>query len=93
MAHFLDCAIARIIAFCLIGIGIPVFVTLLFLPAWYGRYAKNCKMLFGSVPARTAWILQECPSFLIPFVSLFFHGDQLKSNYVNVVCLAFYMFH
>lgn len=93
MVSFLDCSVATTICFVLIGIGIPVFLILLFLPAWYGRYADTHKHYFGSIPAKVAWILQECPSFLVPFVSILLHLEEAKAHYVSVICLAFYMFH
>ena len=74
---FLDCSIARIIAYCLIGVGVPIFLILLFLPAWYGRYTSNIHYYFGSLPAKVAWILQECPSFLIPFICITFPAQLI----------------
>ena len=90
---FLDCNIARIVALCLIGIGVPVFLILLFLPAWYGRYTSNIHYYFGSLPAKVAWILQECPSFLIPFICMLCNLNLVQSHWVNIICLCFYLFH
>ena len=93
MVSLLDCSVATTVCIVLIGMGIPVCIILLFLPAWYGRYASTHKHYFGSIPAKVAWILQECPSFLIPFLWILIYPAEAKTNYVNVICLAFYMFH
>lgn len=90
---FIDCRIAGIIALCLIGFGIPIFIILLFLPAWYGRYTATIHYRLGSLPAKAAWLLQECPSFIIPFVYLLYNIHDIKIFWVNGICLCFYLFH
>lgn len=90
---FIDCTVARIIALCLIGFGIPIFIILLFLPAWYGRYTATIHYRLGSLSAKAAWLLQECPSFIIPFVYLLCNIKNIKVFWVNGICLCFYLFH
>lgn len=88
-----DCEIAKKTAYGMIIVGIPIFFILLFVPAWYGRYGNRVNLRLGSIPAKIAWILQECPSFLIPALYLLFKHDTIKSNWVNALCLCFYLFH
>ena len=38
-------------------------------------------------------MLQECPSFIIPFVFLLMNLRTVKENIPSVVCLCFYLFH
>ena len=89
----LDCRLARFIAICLLVISLPILLILIFLPAWYGRYTQNYKYYLGSLSARAAWILQECPSFIIPCAFLLFNLGTVKENIPTIVCLLFYLFH
>ena len=88
-----DCSTAQAVSLGLIIVGIPVCIILLFIPAWYGRYGDRKRMYLGSLPAKVAWILQECPSFLIPFIYLMMNLSVVKDHWVNIVCLAFFLFH
>lgn len=89
----LDCGLARFVAYCLLAVSVPIVLILIFLPAWYGRYTQNYKYYLGSLSARSAWMLQECPSFIIPFVFLLINLRTVKENIPSVVCLCFYLFH
>lgn len=59
--HWLDIA-----AWAIILLGVVSFVSAFFLTTPYGRYSRYQVWGFG-VNARLAWLVQECPSFLIPF--------------------------
>lgn len=72
-----DCSTAQTVSLGLIIAGIPVGIILLFIPAWYGRYGDRKRMYLGSLPAKVAWMLQECP-----FVSysLYLSCDEFVCN-------------
>ena len=88
-----DCEAARKVAYGMIIVGIPIFFILVFVPAWYGRYGNQVGMKLGSIPAKAAWILQECPSFFIPTLYLLTKLNTIRENWINVLCLCFYLFH
>lgn len=59
----------------------------------YGRYTRGG---YGfSMNARLAWLLQECPSFLVPvFVAGYLGGDQITGTLnPNVVLLSMFLLH
>lgn len=44
-----------------------IFLLLAFQKSPYGRYAKQASPWWGpNIPSRTAWLIQEIPSFLWP---------------------------
>jgi hypothetical protein len=46
----------------------------------YGRYSHEAGSLYGPpVPARLAWMLQECPSVFVPLICMFFGTTIPKS--------------
>ena len=80
----------------MITIGVIVFILEAFvgMRAKYGRY--NLKG-FG-LKASLAWLLQESPSFLIPFGLLLYRGPQtsfsnLSQINTNFILLCFFLIH
>jgi len=56
-----------------LGLAVPTFLSLLFVPAPYGRYARGG---FGpTVPARLGWVLMESPASLF-FAAVYFSGPH-----------------
>jgi len=64
--------------------------TQLLMTAPYGRYARGG---YGvTLNAKFTWLVQECPSFLVPlFVAGYFGGDQWKAP--NLVLLSMFLLH
>lgn len=65
----------------------------LFISAPYGRYSRGG---YGfSINARLAWVVQECPSFVVPvFVAGCLRADQIKGELnPNVVLLSMFLLH
>ena len=51
--------------------GLLACLTLVYIPAPYGRYAEGANRIFGpGVPVRLAWLIQESPAFLVPVAIL-----------------------
>ena len=65
----------NVFAWLEIAVGVTSIIASYFLTTPYGRYSRSV-WGFG-VPAQLAWLLQECPSFLVPF-SLFLASDSVK---------------
>jgi len=65
----------------------------LLITAPYGRYSRG-GYGFG-VNARFAWVVQECPSFVVPvFAAGYLGGDQIKGVLnPNVVLLSMFLLH
>ena len=62
-----------IMAAVMVVTGIAACLTLIFIPAPYGRYAEGASRAFGpGVPVRLAWLVQESPAFLVPVAILLF---------------------
>jgi len=89
--HILTCTALMYIVGCI------VFVVLLFMPAIYGRYTSFGGAMYNvGVPAKVAWVLQEAPAFLIPFLSLLFtHFKWIGPAYNlnQLVVLLCFMMH
>ena len=68
-------------------------ISQLIISAPYGRYSRG-GYGFG-VNARVAWVLQECPSFLVPvFVAGYLGGDKITGTInPNVVLLSMFLLH
>ena len=61
--------------------GLLACLTLIYIPAPYGRYAEGANRIFGpGVPVRLAWLVQESPAFLVPVALLLFveYGTRLE---------------
>ena len=65
----------------------------LVISAPYGRHARG-GYGFG-VNVRLAWVLQECPSFVVPvFVAGYLGGDKITGTFnPNVVLLSMFLLH
>ena len=67
------------IQICFLVLDIPIFLCLLFIKAYYGKFFNksedgNCiqkllRKIFPVIPSRVSWIVQECPCV---FVTLFY---------------------
>lgn len=94
---FFDCLIAQYLSLGLIALGVIVFIVLLFIPAWYGRYGETLKIdirkYLGSLNPRVAWCIQEMPSFLLPLLGIILNFSRVSTNYVNLVLLLMFMAH
>ena len=74
------------------AIGLISYVSLLFIPAIYGRYSST------GIPAKLAWFLQETPALLIPVVVLI--STQLgwigpkydRWQFIVLLCFIFHYF-
>lgn len=67
--------IHRAIAFAIIALGAITFVSLLFIAAPYGRYAREG---WGpKIPARLGWIVMEAPASLV-FAALYLLGPHAR---------------
>lgn len=59
--------------YIMIGSGVVTFVASQATRAPYGRYSHEAGNMYGPpVPARLAWMLQECPSVFVPLICLLF---------------------
>ena len=86
MAEQLD-----ICAWLMIAFAIVTAVCLQFTTAAYGRYSPASSGF--AVPCQVAWVLQESPSFLVPFVLLFSNYRHQHYFTPNVVLLAMFLLH
>jgi hypothetical protein len=61
------------LSYAMIFFGLSAFVALTFVTvAPYGKYAERASALYGPpINGKVAWILQECPSFLVPAYYLY----------------------
>ncbi|XP_027232427.1 3-oxo-5-alpha-steroid 4-dehydrogenase 1 [Penaeus vannamei] len=74
------------------GTVIYAILTLLLpTPAPYGRYSSS-KFGFG-VPVRWAWLIQECPSFFVPFILAVYGRKTAFKGVVNQFCLGLFVMH
>jgi len=70
---------------------LTVLVSMLFFPAPYGRYSSN---KFGfMLPGRISWIIQECPSCVVPIVLLFTTSSTCWQSPVNKILIVCYISH
>ena len=82
-------------AWIVIGVAVISFICAFFTTTPYGRYSSY-SWGFG-VNAQLAWLLQESPSFLIPF-AMFMMSDNLRELMAldvspNTVLLLMFMLH
>lgn len=76
-----------------IALQVVIGIAQLVISAPYGRYTRGG---YGfPVNVRVAWVLQECPSFLIPvFVAGYLGGDKITGALnPNVVLLSMFLLH
>lgn len=57
----------------------------------YGRHRKS-SYGFG-VPARVAWLLQESPAFIVPFLLCLTTRRGVYTTVTNQMCLGLFMMH
>lgn len=70
-------------------LAVPTFLSLLFVPAPYGRYARRG---FGpTLPARLGWVLMESPAAIF-FAAVYFSGRRWAEP-VPLALLALWEFH
>ena len=79
------------LAYLMIVSGAIVFFILLYVPAPYGRYSRAELPSYMLHPS-LAWMLQECPAFLVPAVGLWRSGRWSVLN-ANTVLLGYFMLH
>uniref|UniRef100_A0A2P2HWW1 3-oxo-5alpha-steroid 4-dehydrogenase (NADP(+)) n=2 Tax=Hirondellea gigas TaxID=1518452 RepID=A0A2P2HWW1_9CRUS len=75
-------------------LGILIYaVAVLLLPraAPYGRHS-NRSFGFG-VPARLAWLLQESPAFIVPFLLVVTASRPAYGSITNQICLGLFIMH
>ena len=53
----------------------------------YGRYNTSN----AGIPVRTAWFIQELPSFVVPCYLLYHHGSSV--SFTNFVIVGWYLIH
>ena len=78
----------------IVGILVIIFEAGLGIKANYGRYS-----LAGSIglKAPIAWLIQECPAFLIPLGLIIYRKtslfDGLQQLNTNLIILSYFMIH
>ena len=82
-------------AWLMIGLAVFTFIASFFMTVPYGRYSPY-NLKFG-VNAQLAWLLQECPSFFVPF-AMFLISDGMREIVSldvspNVFLLLMFMIH
>jgi hypothetical protein len=85
----------HVCAWLMIGLAVFVFIATFFMTVPYGRYSPN-NLKFG-VNAQLVWLLQECPSFFVPF-AMFLISDGMREIVSldvspNVFLLLMFMIH
>lgn len=65
--------------------GVATFIASQTIRAPYGRYSNEAGSLYGPpVPARLAWIVQECPSVFVPLICLFFGTPPMMGRWLLI---------
>lgn len=88
------------LAFTMLTFGVLAFVALQYTTAPYGKYQTGAAWYYGfPVDAKAAWVLQECPSFLVA-AYLWYAGAQdpalaavLTTVNQTTILLGMYLFH
>ncbi|XP_072171051.1 3-oxo-5-alpha-steroid 4-dehydrogenase 1-like [Diadema setosum] len=85
--HFLD-----ILAYVMIACGVMTLINQMSgVRVPYGRYA-NPKFGWG-VESRTAWFIQELPSFAVPVLLILLSQGQYRTAMPNLLLIGFYILH
>jgi protein-S-isoprenylcysteine O-methyltransferase Ste14 len=73
---------------------IPIFITLFFVKAYYGKFFNDYNKYRSFIPtisSRTSWIIQECPCV---FITIFFLYKYFNStSIINSILLLAFLFH
>lgn len=72
-----------------LAIGLIAFITLLFIPAPYGKFAKNS---WGPlIPSKIGWIIMEIIS---PFTLIYFYANgDIEKTLVSTIFISFWVAH
>lgn len=93
---FLNLDEEQLVNFCawfVFATGVVSIISAFFITTPYGRYSRE-GWGFG-VNARLAWLLQESPSFIVPF-SLLWLGDSrmlFRTLQPNMAVLSMFLIH
>lgn len=89
-----EAQIILLLTYAVFAVGTLVFFILMFVPAVYGRYAGP-KSWFGfGVNARTAWFIQEFPSFIFPVVFCLLEYNRKDTiSICHVVLIGLFTLH
>ena len=90
------------IQLCFLILDIPIFLSLLFIKAYYGKFfnsnseetnwlQKLLRKIFPVIPSRISWIIQECPCvFVTLFYLVYNFGDY---SYKNILVILPFLIH
>ena len=89
------------IQICFLVLDIPIFLCLLFIKAYYGKFFNksedgNCiqkllRKIFPVIPSRISWIIQECPCVFITIFFIIYYYENL--NYKNILVISPFLIH
>ena len=89
------------IQICFLVLDIPIFLCLLFIKAYYGKFFNksedgNCiqkllRKIFPVIPSRISWIVQECPCVFITIFFIIYYYENL--NYKNILVMSPFLIH
>lgn len=89
------------IQICFLVLDIPIFLSLLFIKAYYGKFFNksedgNCiqkllRKIFPVIPSRISWIVQECPCVFITIFFIIYYYENL--NYKNILVISPFLIH
>jgi len=89
------------IQICFLVLDIPIFLCLLFIKAYYGKFFNksedgNCiqkllRKIFPVIPSRISWIVQECPCVFITIFFIIYYYENL--NYKNILVISPFLIH
>jgi 3-oxo-5-alpha-steroid 4-dehydrogenase 1 len=85
----MDVSTFNTIIYAWIGLGLIIFIVLLFVAAPYGRHSKRTwgKMM----PNKLGWVLMELPSLIL--FSVFYLFGPNKPQLLTLIFVAFYLAH
>lgn len=90
MISLVDQHLVQLLAECVLGVSVLVFLLSLKFSAWYGRFYTSQSRDRLSVSSKLGWFVQECPAFFVPvliFVSARFAGHSLSLPNQILLCL------
>ena len=84
------------IQLCFLILDIPIFLCLLFIKAYYGKFFNsnseetNCiqqmlRKIFPVIPSRISWIIQECPCVFVTIFYLIYYHSELTLRKILVI--------